>query len=313
MFLPKDTKVENLPSLIRKYDLYQNYFKAYSNAPMLSDTIIKMKNDGEVTEYEVDLAEFFYHARFATEEMFLEFYSDYLNKAEKDRIKNRERLNLNRLLENRIISEFTISTEENPTFPKSTDSLFKVYTLDMGGLGLVTNYRNYYDIWDFKLTNNFVSVERVAKELITTKFYLKLKDLNVRGFTKRPLVYVGERAINPDFKLILKTENSVPYFFGEVILKDFNEETTREMLLGYESLERTKHWMKYSKQEPVSLFICEDEDTLQRFAKLTDRVFMERMRFTTFERLKKPLYEEGTFLKKDNGELLEVVSNHFKP
>ena len=310
MYLPKDLEVEKLPAILRNENLYQNYFKRYPQSPMLSDTIIKMKNDGELSEVDVDLAEFFYRVRFATPDMFEDFITDYgMDKVPQKTVRNV----LEKLTWNRIVSCFTISTEENPTIPQDTKGLFKVYTLDMGGLSLVRNYRSYDDVWDFKLTNNFVSVERVSKELITTKFYLKLKGLDIRDFSKRPLVYVGDKNINPDFKLIIKNKDSTPYFLGQVILKDFNEETTRELLLGYESVEKTKFWMKYSKQQPITLFICEDEETLKRFSDLTDRVFMERMRFTTFERLKAPLWEQGTFQKREKGVLMDVVSSHFAP
>lgn len=323
MFLPKETNIYRLPAIFRKYKMYQNFLGTSPSAPMCADTIIRMKNDNRLFEYQVAIAAFLYHVRFATPKMIYEFYNDYLKKNPdiKKTFKLKENfINFESLLRSRIVSEFTISTEERTkkiNEAKDLEKLFRVYVLDMGGKALVTNYREFDDIWDFKLTENYKSAERIAVELITTDFYLKLKDLEILNFNKKPVIYVGDGYLYPDFKLIIKNTETNPCFYGQVFFKNFNEEKMREILIRYESLETTNIWKKHSEFQPVYLFICEDEKTLESLSKLLDRTFIKRVRFTTFKRLKKPLWDVGCFLKKDDqdkeGRLIEVKSNHFNP
>ena len=67
----------------------------------------------------------------------------------------------------------------------------------------------------------------------------------------------------------------------------------------YESLSATNIWKKYSSRKPIIVFIAEDDELCNKLlSKLSAFAFeINNLRFTTFDRMRKPLYSPGAMLK----------------
>lgn len=309
MYLKKDCDITKISEGLQQ--VFQNNFTLNIG----KKEIVKMKNDNVLTNRDLDIAKFLFRFRFATLNQIHTFLEISGDESSFFSILNR----LNKLVNYRIVNRFMLT--KDLTIEKIMPESLEVFCLDLGGRYLLSHYSNE-DTSDWYTTENMKDSGIVNKRLSATNFYLSLAK-NVRDrlsfFNVEPDVRVGKSNVIPSFDLCLDMLGNKSYFVGEVV-RDFDFPVYfKDRAFKLESLFETNAWKKYyydSPTPPVLLIIADSDEIAYEVSKLITSVTeMNRFRVTTDDRIKRPLHEEGAFLRysKSRDVLEEIQSVAFKP
>lgn len=306
-------------SLIR--DEHKQVFENKFNINIGQKEIVKMKSNGVITDRDLSISKFLFKFRFATLEQ-LYRYLDLDSKDEADKplssklnIKNR----LDKLVKYRVLNKFmlTVDIVEDKILPEALE----IYCLDLGGRYLLANYSNE-DTTDWYATVNMVSGEIINKSLCVTEFYLSLISTcreKIVYFNVEPEIRVAKKNVVPSFDMCLNINGNKAYFVGEVVREYDFPVHFREKAFKLESLMESNAWKKYYYDaiSPPVLFLFADSDiiSLEVSKLITETTEMRRFRVSTDERMKRPLYDTGAFLKyvEEQDALKEIKSTTFMP
>ena len=282
--------------------------------------IIKMKNNGVITDRDLEIAKFLFKFRFATLEQIYS-YLEVLNKDKNEEMSSINNINnrLNKLVNYRILNKFMLT--EDLTADKIAPEALEIFCLDLGGRYLLANYSNE-DTSDWYTTENMKASEIINKNLAVTNFYLSLiKTIpdKVVFFTLEPKMNIGKQVIIPSFDMCLKIGGNNSYFIGEIVRTYDFPIHFRDKAFKLESLIQSNAWKKYYYDAPTPpvLFLFADSDmtALESSQLMTEATEIRRFRVTTDERVKKPLYEMGAFLRysEERNVLQEIKATTFLP
>lgn len=297
--------------------------QVFQNAFTLSigqKEIIKMKNNGVITDRDLEIAKFLFKFRFATLEQIYS-YLEVLNRNKNEEMSSINNINnrLNKLVNYRILNKFMLT--EDLTADKIAPEALEIFCLDLGGRYLLANYSNE-DTSDWYTTENMKASEIINKNLAVTNFYLSLiKTIpdKVVFFTLEPKMNIGKQVIIPSFDMCLKIGGNNSYFIGEIVRTYDFPIHFRDKAFKLESLIQSNAWKKYYYDAPTPpvLFLFADSDmtALESSRLMTEATEIRRFRVTTDERVKKPLYEMGAFLKysEERNVLQEIKATTFLP
>lgn len=279
--------------------------------------IIKMKNADVITDRDLDISKFLFKFNFATAEQ-VHSYLSILAGEEISSVKNIKN-RLNKLVKYRVLNKFMLTN--NPTYERIKKDALKIYCLDVGGRYLLANYSNE-DTSDWYSITNMKTSEIVSKDLAVTKFYISLVSTipdKVLYFNPRPDIRSGKQNINPSFDLCIENSGSKSYFVGEIVREYDFPLNFREKAYKLETLLEGNAWKKYyyDSMTPPVLFVLADSDVtcLEVSQLITETTEMRRFRLTTDERIEKPLYKLGAFLRyvEDEDKLEEIKATTFIP
>lgn len=273
--------------------------------------IIKMRNSNVITDRDVKIARFLFQFVFATPKQLYELFGegtllDFFQKR------------LDKLVSYRVLNKFMISEFE---MDEVKEDAFQVYCLDVGGRDLLSHY-SHEDVSDWYTTVNMKTSELISKQLVVTEFFvnlLKTCPKKIVFFRPDPNLRIGKKQLIPSFEMALTVQGSRRYFLGDVV-RDFDFPFFfRERLMKYESLLSTNGWKKYyydSPTPPVLLIIAEtDYLALEISHMIQESTTIRNFRLTTADRMQKPFYEVGAFLRyvEDRDMLQEVKAVAFAP
>lgn len=272
--------------------------------------IIKMKNEGELTDRDLEISKFLFNVRFATLEQIHRYLQD-------DSSINGLRTRLDKLVNNRVVNKFMIGLIEEEAIHE--DALI-IYCLDIGGRYLIENFTSE-DATDWYFMTNMKSPELIAKDLNTTDFYLNVRDTcksSLLFFNSSPELRVFKRNLVPNFEFCLQNGIQRIYFVGEVVRDLDLPNKFVKKIEKYEELLTTNTWKKYysdGSSEPILLLIVENDEMALEASKILSEREIKNFRLTTDERMYKVLYESGAFLKyvPEQNKLKPVKATSFKP
>lgn len=290
MYLPNTQELKPIP------EGYKQTFQNKFTSSVAKNEVIKMKNEGTLTDRDLEIAKFLFKFRFATLEQIYAYLkaTDCLTQkkvVEGEEVKetsiNSIKSRLDKLVQNRIINKFMLSLIEEDRIQQ--DALC-IYCLDLGGKFLLTNYSNE-DTTDWYVTINLKASEIISKDLFTTQFYLRLLDTcgnKIVYFETYPLRKCDKTNIIPSFEFGLKHNDEIKYFIGEVTREFDIPVQFSKKIAKLERLLETNAWRKYyfDTQAPPVLFAFAENDLLANdVARLISSTTIERYRLSTDERI----------------------------
>lgn len=299
---------QNIPSTYK-----QNFRYEFSVTGVSKNEIIRLRNDGKLTDRDVEIAKFLFTHTFATAEQI----GDYLD-GQGERIRNR----LEHLVKLRVLNSFFLAEVDMKINTPLRDAL-TIYCLDFGGKYLVSRYGGM-DTSDWYSTVNMKGADLIAKDLIATEFFVNLHKSSgslLFHYTARPQMRAGRTHISPAFEFGLNASLLRKYLVGEIVFDGEEAITFRERVQKLESLLNTNAWRKYyvDVEEPPFLIILAENDVVARnAASVVNRateIENKKVLLTTIDRMHTPLYEKGAFLIYDpeTNKLRNVIVNTFRP
>lgn len=281
--------------------------------------IIKMKNADVITDRDLDISKFLFKFKFATAEQIHNYLDIIKDKEEKMSSINNIINRLNKLVQYRVLNKFMLT--DGITAEKILPEALQIYCLDLGGRYLLANYSNE-DTSDWYSIVNMKGSGIINKNLCVTEFYIALMRTipdRVVYFNPEPDIRIGKSNIVPFFDMCLNNSGNKSYFVGEVVREYDFPIHFRERAYKLESLFESNGWKKYYYDSPTPpvLFLFADTDiTAFEVSKmLTETTETRRFRLTTDERMKRPLYEAGAFLRysEEDEVLQEIKATTFLP
>lgn len=265
------------------------------NKNVYKNEIIKMKQEGSITEEDLRVAKLLFKYRFGTLEQIHEAIGS-------EKSINAFHSRLEKLLQYRIINKFMLSYAQDERIQPDA---FTVYCLDVGGHSLLTHFSNEDDLLDWFYILNVVTSEIVARNLMVMEAYIAFKRTNPSGlkyFKPMPELRIGRKTMVPAFEIVFEQKGRPVYFLGEVMRRQDTPQLFRDKAQKWNQLLKTNTWRKYyghdSEKPPVLLvFTADDVTALSASKVLNETAELDVFRLTTEERIKKPLYEKGVFLK----------------
>lgn len=281
--------------------------------------IIKMKNNGTITDRDLKMTKLIFLFKFATLDQIYEYLEltseedDHV--AAKINIKNR----IEKLVKYRVFNKFMLT--EDPVIETVQPEALQIYCLDLGGRHLLSHYSTE-DVTDWYTIENMKSSAIISKDLQVLNFYLSL----LRTCPDRVPYYqpgqdmrLGKKNFTPNFEFAIENSGVNSYFVGEVVTDADFPMTYRERLFKLEDLFTTNNWKKYyydSSVPPVLLIVAENDQLAQELGEMMNEISeLERYRITTYERINKKLYDLGAFLKFEEMDksLKEIRASSFLP
>lgn len=280
-----------------KKQIFMNRF----TTTVSKNEVIKMFNEGKLTDKDLLICEFLFNNKFATL-----YQINAMLKANGHSDLQQQRAF--RLSQNRIINRFVI--EEEGAEPNFNDDKNVVYCLDLGGKYLLTHYSTA-DTTEWLTSNNMVSKEIVENVLMANEVYIKListmKDRLV-SFSILEERRVGKQSTTIDFDFGIKNGDIVKYYIGNFIREEDMIKNFPNKAVKIESLISTNGWKKYyygGETAPACFFIGQDDTTALNIATQINECFnfSGKDRYSSFDRLiQNNLHDKETFLKyEDNG------------
>lgn len=297
---------EKIPTVYR-----QNFRYQFSVTGVSKNEIIRLRNSGQLTDRDVEIAKFLFSHTFATAEQI----GDYLD-GTGEKIRNR----LEELVKKRVLNSFFLSEIEMKLTQK--DALI-VYCLDFGGKYLVSSYGGE-DTSDWYSTVNMKGSDLISKDLIATQFYVNLyksSKQNLKNFKANPQMKVANKYVSPLFEFALDVNFSRKYLIGEVVLDGEEALEFRDQILKLEGLLTTNAWRKYFvdvEEPPILIIVAENDLVARNAAAIVNRateIENRKILLTTIDRMEKVFYEKGTFLIYDpnSNKMKNVIVSTFKP
>ena len=232
---------------------YKQTFQNKFTSSISKNEVIKMKNEGKLTDRDLEIAKFLFKFRFATVEQIYTYLKaincltqkkanegEEVTETSINSIKSR----LDKLVQNRILNKFMLSIVEED---RINQEALCIYCLDLGGKFLLTNYTNE-DTTDWYVTTNLKASEIISKDLFTTQFYLRLLETcggKIVYFETTPLRKCDKVNIVPTFEFSIKSNGEVKYFIGEVAREFDVPVHFRKKAEKLERLMETNAWRKY--------------------------------------------------------------------
>lgn len=313
-YLKENRRVEeqiNNHSLIIPAD-YKQIFKNPFSLNVGRNEIVKMKKDNVLNDLDLEFTKFLFQFNFATAKQI----SRSISSQNGEDVKNVES-KLEKLVRHRVINKFALKRLDDGLIP--SDALM-IYCLDFGGRYLLANYSNV-DTTDWVSTVNMKSSELISKSILTTEFYLRLKETvgdRLVHFKPLPERQVNRVNVVPSFDFSVKSGLQTVCFIGEVVRGYDFPQTFMEKAEKLEQLLMTNAWKKYyyfSDQEPVLLVFGDTDVTAIQAAKLIENATeIKRVRYSTDERLQRELSDLGAFMRylPEEDLLQEVISRVFQ-
>lgn len=261
--------------------------------------VIKMFNEGKLTEKDLLICEFLFNNRFATLHQI-----NAMLKANKHTDLQSQRAF--KLSQNRIINRFVMVENENEA--DLNDDANLIYCLDIGGKYLLTHYSSV-DTTEWLTSNNMMASELVDNVLMANEVYVKLlstvKDrLVMFGILEERRV--GKQSMTIDFDFGIKSGDNVKYYIGNFVREIDVPKNFQNKAVKLESLITTNSWKKYyfgAETAPACFFIGESDSFALNIANQINECynFSGKDRYSTFERIiENNLYDREAFLKYEN-------------
>lgn len=293
-------------------DMRQVFHHPFSRN-VYKNEIIKMKQEGSITEEDLTVAKLLYRFRFSTLEQLYEAVG-----STKDIRSFYGRLQ--KLLSYRIINKFMLSFNHEERLYQDAQQF---YCLDIGGQYLLTHFSNEEDIMDWFYIQSIATSEIIAKSLMTLEMYnsfMRTCPDKIAYFRPNPAIRLGTKTMLPAFEMALKHQTQTVYFLGEVVRKQEVSTVFRDKSLKWNQLLNTNTWRKYyghdNDMSPVLLAMGADDVTGLMASKILHETGdIKQFRITTETRLKELLYEKGSFLKyiPEHRQLREIRIRNFEP
>lgn len=283
------------------------------NQNVYKNVIIKMKQEGSITEEDLKVAKLLFRYRFATIEQIHEAVG---SEKELRSFYNR----LDKLLSYRIINKFMLSYQEEDRLHADAQQF---YCLDIGGQHLLTHFSNEEDVLDWFYIKSIATSEIIARHLLILDIYnsfMRTTPEKVAYFRPEPELRVGTVTLVPAFELVLSHHGQTVYFLGEVARKQDVGTVFRHKMKKWNQLITTNTWRKYYDQEgdipPIVLGIASDDVTALTAGRILHEVGeIKQFRLTTEERMKNQLHLKGSFLRymPEHRQLKEIRIRNFEP
>lgn len=305
-------------NILKVNDSFRQVFENKFTINIGLKEIIKMKNNGAITDRDLKITKLLFSFKFATIEQVYEYLM--LTASEEPvaamiNIKSR----LDKLVKYRVLNKFILT--KDPVIESVQPEAIHFYCLDLGGRHLLSHYSTV-DVVDWYTIENMKSSTIVIKDIQVLNFYLSLLRTcpdRVTYFNPGQDMKLGKKNFTPDFEFLMENVGSKSYFIGEMVLSSDFPLVFRDRLLKIEELLLTKAWKKYyydSDLSPVLLLVVEDDDIARELGEMLSEVSeLERFRITTLDRINMPLHELGAFLKfEEKGQpLKEIRASSFLP
>lgn len=331
MYIKKDDTISSITEDLEQ--VFENKFTINIG----QKEIVKMRNNGAITDRDLTLAKFLFKFRFATFNQiyrYLELIAileaklgtnskiegeavETIEISSEVGIKNR----LEKLVKYRILNKFYLADIVEAESVKEKQDALPIYCLDLGGRYLLANYSSE-DTTDWYTTVNMKASILVRKSLIATQFYLRILETgssNMEYFNIEPEMRASNKNIIPLFDVCFNINNIKSYFIGEVVNSYDMPVNFRDRVFKLESLLETNAWKKYyydSNSSPVLLLIADTDETALEIGRLITGVTeMNKFRITTEERMKRSLHDLGAFIKyvQERDEIQEIRAMTFAP
>lgn len=275
--------------------------------------LIKMRNNGVITDRDLEIAKFLFRYRFATSAQVYEYLGE-------DVAKPNIKIRLEKLIKYRIINKFTLSEFPMDEIPEDA---FQVFCLDLGGKFLLKDFTTE-DTSNWFTSHNMKGSEMIDRTLSVTSIYLRMRDTlgdRLVSFKTDPEYFVNKKVFIPSIEMIMKdpiSQSGFKYFVCEVFKQYDFPMRMRDRAIVYEGLFMTNSWKKYfydTESPPILLVFAEDDrlalDSAKAISEMTD---ITAFRLSTEERVKRPLHELGAFLKyiPEKKGLKEIITKTFK-
>lgn len=261
--------------------------------------VIKMFNEGKLTNKDLLICEFLFNNKFAT----LSQINAVLKANGHTDLQQQRAF---RLSQNRIINRFVLSEDDNGDF---SDERNIIYCLDFGGKFLLTHYSSS-DTTEWVTSNNMMSEEIINNILMSNEIYIKLlstlKDKLV-SFNIMEERRIARQSTTVDFDFGIQQEPNSPvkYYIGNFVRENDMIKNFPNKAVKLESLISTQGWKKYyfgGETAPACFFIAQDDMTALNVAKQINECysFSGKDRYSSFSRImNNNLYDKDTFLKYD--------------
>ena len=290
-------KVNEVNSFSDIPDDMNQIFEHEFKKTVYKNEIIKRKHDGQFTDDDVAVSKMLLDYRFATLKQLHEAIAidEPIRKFKK---------RIDQLVKFRIINRFALS--HDPGLRRIPDDAYLVYCLDIGGHHLLTHFSEGEKLLDWFYIINIVTSELVARDLMVTEIageFLKEKPAGFSYFEPKPELKVGRKTMIPAFEFLLEPLGQKKFFVGEIMRKDDAPTIFRDKALKWGELLNTQTWRKYfggssAAVPPILILLASDDETALQAARILDETGeINLFRLTTEERSKRPLYEQGAFLK----------------
>lgn len=261
--------------------------------------VIKMFNEGKLTNKDLLVCEFLFNNRFATLNQI-----NVMLKANGHTDLQPQRAF--KLSQNRIINRF-IMVEDGEEVDFNDDSKL-IYCLDIGGKYLLTHYSTL-DTTEWLTSNNMMSEDIIDNILMANEIYIKListvKDKLVTfGILEERRI--GKQSTTIDFDFGIQMGETVKYYIGNFVRESDMPKNFQNKASKLESLIATNGWKKYyfgGETAPACFFIGESDAFALNIATQINEcyAFSGKDRYSSFERvIEKNLYDRDTFLKYEN-------------
>lgn len=302
---------------------YKQTFQNKFTSSVAKNEVIKMKNEGVLTDRDLEIAKFLFKFRFATLEQIYEYLKHINMLTQKPSSEGEEpvetaitsiKSRLDKLVKNRILNKFMLGRiEENNILP---DALV-IYCLDLGGKYLLTNYSNE-DTSDWFITVNYKASNLISKDIFTTQFYLKLISTcgdRIKYFEINPLRKCEKNNIIPSFEFCIEYLGKPRYCICEVV-RDFDLPTYfTKKIEKLERLVETNAWRKYcydSNTPPVIFFFAESDLSANDIGRIVaNSTVIGGYRLSTDERINGDLSKAFMQYIKETGKLKISKANMF--
>lgn len=316
MYITNTTNLKPIPNNYKQ--TFQNRF----TSSVSKNEVIKMKNDGVLTDRDLEISKFLFKFKFATLEQIYEHLRNINMLTQKPAsdeepvetaitsIKSR----LDKLVKNRILNKFMLGrVEETNILP---DALV-IYCLDLGGKYLLTNYSNE-DTSDWFVTINYKASNLISKDIFTTQFYLRLVATcgeRLKYFEVNPLRKCDKSNIIPSFEFCIEYLDKPRYFICEVIREFDIPMYFSKKIEKLERLVETNAWKKYchdSDAPPVIFLFTENDMSANDVARIvSNSTAIGRYRLSTDERINGDLKTAFMQYVEETGKLKISKANMF--
>lgn len=312
------------------YDLHDGYNQLFKNKFQVNLSlyeIIKMKDAGHISDFDIELCRILEKLKFASINQL-----DKMLKEDLSYIQTRA----DQLVGYRVLNKFVFTTgPENdypmdkpldlpPVIAKEEKQVIEgdclvIYCLDMGAKTLLERYTNL-DMENWLTSDNLMRAGGVAKKLLITDFYCNIltntKEYEMTDFNVDRQFRIAKLLLTPDADVSLKKNNHKVSFILVVLKTEDFQEYFQNIIERYETLLGTNTWKKYFyeiNEPPVVLFICEDKKTAERVGGYIDQCSeLSRYRISTFDAVQnKKLAGAGSFMRYDKGKLQPIKASTF--
>lgn len=280
------------------YEFYngKQIFKNAWTQNVIDDEVAKMRHSGLISDTDLAIVKFTFNNSFITARIARDLFMPEQTVEKVGEM-------LERLLKNRLLNKFAVSSFARDDFP--TDAL-SIYCLDYGGKKLLMHYGDPGDGAD-KWTSGSIlmSIPKVSEKLLSADFHVQLiKNCgsNLEYLKLNPVYRKSKDPVSPNFEFCIKHAGDRKYFLGIVARESNLQPTFRDTIAKIDDFVNSKSWQRYfygdNLSQPIVIVIAENDKVAMDAAKLVaQRTSIKAIRYTTDERMLAPLSDKGAFLK----------------